>query len=151
MPNPLVGWGHFPHLLTSAAPESNVFLYNVVLSMCGIPGRYREIDDIARFITFKPHYWQETEEWNGHVPVNIHDIPFGYKLLLWASHKARVLNTTGQCPSGAELMIELSQMVLLWMNYITVHTVHYHQMIHANDHSDRGEHVIYKYIGYWAL
>jgi hypothetical protein len=77
------------------------------------------------------------------VPVNIHDIPFGYKLLLWASHKARVLNTTGQCPSGAELMIELSQMVLLWMNYITVHTVHYHQMIHANDHSDRGEHVIY--------
>ena len=119
--------------------------------MCGIPGRYREIDDIARFITFKPHYWQETEEWNGHVPVNIHDIPFGYELLLWASHKARVLNTTGQCPSGAELMIELSQMVLLWMNYITVHTVHYHQMIHANDHSDRGEHVIYKYIGYWAL
>ena len=86
MPNPLVGWGHFPHLLTSAAPKSNVFLYNVVLSMCGIP--YREIDDIARFITFKPHYWQETEEWNGHVPVNIHDIPFGYKLLLWASHKA---------------------------------------------------------------
>ena len=110
MPNPLVGWGHFPHLLTSAAPKSNVFLYNVVLSMCGIP--YREIDDIARFITFKPTTGRKQKNEMG-TCLWISMI-FPLVTSSYSGHHikpCRVLNTTGQCPSGAELMIELSQMV----------------------------------------